>query len=221
MGPYNYFSYNYIDSGISTAIHYIYPALVIFGCAIVFRTRLIPKQIVCAVVGLMGIIVFYLPGRSGAVSVFGIMLALASGVVYSLYVVFASHPALRNFDTFRLVYCITLVCGTIEAIIVLVIGRLAIPHSFAMWVLFILFAVVTHMLCFFMFQSGIQLIGPQRTSILSMLEPMTSVIAGWIVLKEACTWYSILGCIMILGSILVLSLTGGPLKISKEQDVNT
>ena len=56
------------------------------------------------------------------------------------------------------------------------------------------------------FGIGIQAIGPGSASILSTLEPVTSLIVGYLLLSEPITWQMITGALFILAAVILLSV---------------
>ena len=74
-------SYNYLDSGMATTIHFVYPVLVILGCVIFYREAISRLKVVCVVLCTAGILLLYTPG--GGVSLLGIALSFLSGVTYA------------------------------------------------------------------------------------------------------------------------------------------
>jgi drug/metabolite transporter (DMT)-like permease len=62
-------SYQYVDTGLATTVHYIYPTLVVIGCFLFLRERLRASRVICAVLGLLGVALFYIPALHGAISI--------------------------------------------------------------------------------------------------------------------------------------------------------
>jgi drug/metabolite transporter (DMT)-like permease len=55
------------------------------------------------------------------------------------------------------------------------------------------------------FQIGVALIGPQKTSILSTFEPVTSIIIGALLFNELISGRTIAGFIAILASVVIIT----------------
>ncbi|CCQ96613.1 Uncharacterized transporter YdeD [[Clostridium] ultunense Esp] len=64
-------------------------------------------------------------------------------------------------------------------------------------------------LAFFLFMESLKYISPTEASLLSVLEPLTSVAASVLWLHVPYTAYSLLGTILILGMVILLSLPTG------------
>jgi drug/metabolite transporter (DMT)-like permease len=78
-------SYNYIQSGTATVFHFIYPAAVVLGEFIFLKSQKNRKHILCVLICMAGIALFYSPGHS--LDPRGSLLALSSGMTYAIYVI--------------------------------------------------------------------------------------------------------------------------------------
>ena len=70
----------------------------------------------------------------------------------------------------------------------------------------LLLAIITSAIGTILFQKGTILIGPQKASLLSTFEPLTSVIIGVTVFNEKLGLSSIIGIIFILISVVLLGI---------------
>ena len=199
-------SYEYISSSMATTIHFVYPVLVLLGCAAVFREKITRIQGICCVLCVAGILCFYTPGTSGSTA--GILLAFFSGMVYAFYVIYLSRSGLSEMDPY--VLCLytsafgageTLLASLLTHNLVLVLS----PQALGVSVLLTLLVAVTATLCF---QLGARWIGPQMVSMVSTFEPLTSVVVGVLLFHEALTPRSLAGVICILLAVILLAWRG-------------
>ena len=86
-------------------------------------------------------------------------------------------------------------------------GLLAIPPSGIAWV-HISLAGAVMALGHAMMVSAIHWIGATKMSIINLLEPLTSVIAGVVVFGDLMTKLEVLGCLLILVAVLLISTDG-------------
>ena len=199
-----FLSYNYIPSGLSTTLHFVYPVLVLVGCAALYRERILPRQALCCALCVAGVVCFYTPG--GGISLFGVAVALLSGVFYAFYIICLAKCGLQaELTAFRLAFWLQAV-GTLAAgVMCLFTGSLWVDMTPLGWGLCVLFSLVTlgGSLCF---QVGTGLCGPQYASLLSTFEPLTSVVVGVAILHEALTLRSGVGIVCVLASVVLLTL---------------
>ena len=196
-------SYNYISSGMATTIHFVYPILVLFGCIAVYREKLTVKKTVCAVLCLAGILFFYTPGETGSIK--GVMLAFFSGVTYAFYVLYYSKSGLDKMNTFKLSFYLSLFGSAGVFVTALLSGNLVYRMPFNAWILSVFFAFIVCVIATVAFQAGTARIGPQKSSMLSTFEPLTSVVAGAALFGEPLTPRTALGITCILCAVLLLA----------------
>jgi len=65
----------------------------------------------------------------------------------------------------------------------------------------LLIAILTSIIGIICLQQGVRYLGAATASILSMFEPVTSVIFGIVILQEQLTIVKAIGCFIILGAI--------------------
>lgn len=207
-----FLSYKYISVGLATTLHFIYPAVVTFLSFIIYKEKLNINKIASLIFSLSG--VYILIGFCEVkLNIKGILLALGSGVVYSIYIVEVGHSKLKEMDC----YVLTLYMCIFGAIGILAFGlptgNINFHMSISSVVYLVLISVVCTILAFSCFVKAIQRIGGTSTSILSTFEPITSVVLGVILFGEPFTVTILIGGISILVSVIVLLL---PNKKEKE-----
>lgn len=191
-------SYQYMASGTATVFHFIYPTAVVVGGMLFLRNRIRVGNLVSVVLCAVGICLFYTPGAP--LDWRGSVLALSSGITFAAYVLLL--PAFRYRETvsgFLFSFYVAAASSVFTLLICLVTGQLALPTSLGGWGLCVLFALAVTTGAVVLFQQGAFLIGGERTTILSTLEPITGVLVGVLVFHEP------LGPKIIVGSLLVIS----------------
>ncbi|MBQ5810817.1 MAG: DMT family transporter [Clostridia bacterium] len=194
-------SYNFMPSGVATVIHFAYPALVILGQALFAKQKAQAGNILGVLLCVAGVACFYSP--SGEISLAGSGLALASAATFAAYVILLSNFKL-GIPKFLFSFYITLASSAISLALCLASGNLALPASILGWGLCILFSLLVSVGAVVLFQQGVFLIGGERVSILSTLEPITGVIVGILIFSEPAGLLAIVGtCLVISASLLI------------------
>ena len=199
-------AYNYIPTGMTTTIHFLYPTFTVAGLMIFYREKIKASKIFCVVLCLIGILMFYDGG--GGASVTGILLALCSSMTYAFYTIFlGKSEVLRDIEPMkRLLYM-----HTIGAVMMLIIGLASGNLDFHMtplsWGVMALTANLTAFIGALMYQFGVKYIGSENAAMLSTFEPITSVIVGILVYNEAMTPKIFIGCLAIVTSTLIIAKT--------------
>lgn len=200
-----FYSYQYISSGTATVFHFIYPAVVVlFGMFTVKGKRSLGNAL-SLVLCVLGIVLFYEAG-SGFHPLGG-ALALLSGLAYAIYVLVLSAFRYKDRVTgFTFCFYVSVVCSAVMLVACLVSGQLAFPTSLVGWGLCLLFALTLNVGAVFLFQRGTFLIGGDRASVLSTLEPVTSVLVGMAVFHEAVSIRTAIGVVLVLSASLMIAL---------------
>ena len=87
-------------------------------------------------------------------------------------------------------------------------GMLTFPTTLSGWVCSLILAVVVNVGAVSMFQSGTRIIGGQKASILSTMEPATSVFVGILVFQEVMTLRTGIGSVLVLLASILIVLLG-------------
>lgn len=197
-------SYNHISSGTATTIHFIYPVFVLIGCALFFGERITAVKAVCVLLCTAGIVLFYTPGQKGNLT--GILLAFASGITYSFYIIYLDKSVLKTMNPFKLSFYVAIICSVLLFAYIALTGTLTISLTPKAWILTLIFSLSLTVGAMVLFQLGVRIVGSQRASILSTFEPITSIIVGIIVFHEVFNAKIAVGMALILTSVLVLTL---------------
>ena len=89
-----YTSYQSIDSGLATTLHFTYPVLVMLLSAVILREKIGRKELLCAALCMGGILLLYRPGSGTNLT--GMLIAAFSGLVYAGYIVGLEKFGLRS-----------------------------------------------------------------------------------------------------------------------------
>ena len=198
-------SYVYIASGIATVFHFVYPCLVLLIGLIFLRKRMSPIVIISVLLCFVGILLFYDP--SATVSLPGIVLALGSAVAFAIYVVLLPRFQNADFSGFSFCFYVALWSSVIMFLVCICSGQLALPRTLLGWGLCLLFATSVTTGAVVLFQQGSLLIGGQKASILSALEPITGVLIGIIFLHESSTPTILIGSGLVIASSILIAVS--------------
>lgn len=197
-------SYHYIPSGTATTIHFIYPAAVVLIGILFLKKKAQLGTILSLLLCVGGIALFYKPGADFHWG--GAGLALASGITFAIYVVML--PVLRHEKVtgFLFTFYIALCSAVMMALVCLATGQLALPQSLAGWVWCTLFALGVTCGAVVLFQQGTFCIGPEKASILSTFEPITSVVVGVAFMGERIGFRDYVGILLVLAASVLIAI---------------
>ena len=200
--PLTYFiALTLIPASLVGLLFYIYPVLVTVLAALLFRERVTRAQSAALLLALCGAALVIGPEYGG--HPLGILLAIGSAVLYSLYVIGTSVLMRR----------VSAIAGS--AVIIgsagIVFGALAAlrgPHLPATpqgWAAALALAVVATVVAMVTLNAGLARIGAAQAATISTLGPVVTVALAISVLGEAITPQRIGGGALILGAVLILT----------------
>lgn len=190
-------SYRFMPSGTATVFHFIYPAVVMVAGFVFLHKKVQPISILCMVLCVGGICLFYSPQQS--ISMKGSALALSSAFTFATYVVLLSRFQDARVSGFLFSFYTALVCCAVSFVICVATGNLTFPATLRGWGLCVLFSLLVTTGAVVLFQQSTFLIGGEKASILSTLEPITGVLLGGLVMGED------IGPRVLIGTALVVT----------------
>ena len=199
-------SYQFIPSGTATVFHFTYPAVVMVAGILLFKNKVQITNIICMLLCVLGVSLFYTPQQT--LNPVGSVLALSSAITFAAYVLLLSRFNRRNGSGFLFCFYIALVSSIFSLIICLLTKNLSLPTTLLGWGLCVLFSLLVTTGAVTSFQQSTFLIGGEKASILSTLEPITSVIIGGIVFKEQIGVRVILGTVLVVTASILIVLLG-------------
>lgn len=195
-------SYQYIASGTATVFYFVYPAVVMVGGILFLKERIVPVNLMGVLICVLGVTLFYNPGEP--IDWRGAVLALLSGVAYASYILILNRVDTKTVSGFQMSFCISLISSVAMLVVCLATRNLSFPGTALGWLLCLVFSAC-NVGAMVLFQRGTLLVGGQRASILSTLEPITSILVGALVLQEALGFRTVVGTILvILPTILIV-----------------
>lgn len=197
-------AYRYLSVGSVTTLHYLYPAAV--NLAVCLRTRTRPRPSTAAALALCTGGVALLFDACGPEQLPGVLFAALSVASWSFQMLFLAYSGLGRRDPLTLAFwqcCVLCLAGLLG-------GAAAGSHTFSIvWPeagRFLLLALFNNVLASVFLQLGIARIGAGLAAILSVFEPLSSLLFGAWLLHEAMGARQWLACGLILAAITGLLL---------------
>lgn len=197
------YALEFISVGPLAFLFYTYPAWVALIAAVRKTERLTVVRVVALGLALIGVTVMVGTSATERLNPIGVVLALASALLYSAYL-----PALDHFqrDIPALVSTLLLVAGAAGSfvLVALITGKLYLPYSVAMWSNIFLLAFVSTVIAFSTLIKGLSVLGPVRTAIVATVEPFFTAMLGFAVLGNQVTVTTIVGGVLIAAAVLLI-----------------
>lgn len=196
------YSLRYIPVGPLAFLFYTYPAWVAIVAALRGSERLTTVRVIALALALIGVTVM-VGAPTEKLNPIGVGLALASALLYSIYL-----PALEHVQEGVPAMFATslLIAGAAFSFILaaLVAHELYLPRGNAVWTNIVLLAVVSTVIAFSSLIKGLAVLGPVRTAIIATVEPFFTAILGAIVLGNHLSAATLAGGFLIAAAILVI-----------------
>lgn len=208
-------SYTLIPTGVSTTLHFIYPAAVLVGSVFFYREKLTIEKTVTVLIAIFGIYLLSVEKGDVTLNMRGVLLALVSGVFYAVYILKASHGGIREMNSFVLVYYLSMFNIFYFAAFAYATGNLNFDMTFTGYADVIALAVVS-IVVMSLFKSGLNYVSSCSAAVLSTFEPLTSIIVGVLLFGESFTLRSVVGTVVIIVAVVCISFIE---KRSEDKDV--
>lgn len=129
-------------------------------------------------------------------------------MTYAVYIIlFSRFRYKKEISGFTFCFYVAAVCSAVMLIVCLASGNLTLPSSLLGWGLCFLFALTLNVGAVLLFQMGTFLIGGERASILSTIEPITSIFAGVIIFDEVLSVGTVVGAVLVLSASILIAVS--------------
>lgn len=200
-----FMSYDYLNVGLATTLHFVYPAFVCILEYIFFKKNMSKNKVLSLIfagVGVYSLIAF----ENNTLSTMGLFLAVFSGLSYGVNIVLLALKELEELDNRVITMYVTFGASIGMFIYGEVTGSLITKINLELVMAYIFIAVVSTIIAMILLLKGIELIGPSSASILGTFEPIVSIIMGAFIFGEAITFALFLGGALILTSTIILAI---------------
>lgn len=204
-----------IPVGLVSLLLYTYPGIVAFLAWSLLREKLSRSSLLALLLAISGSIVTLWPdlfaaatGAPSTMPLAGIALGLLCAVAYALYIIAGSRlpkdlPALPQ----SAVVCAS--AGLVFAFIALLQGA-SLPSTPTQWYGAIALAIVGSVIGVTALLAGLARIGPVRAGIVSTVEPVATILVGWLILGQELYTIRLVGGSIILCAAIIGALSRSP-----------
>lgn len=200
-------SYGYINGGVATVFHFIYPAVVLVLELFLLKSNPSRASIAAILLCIVGIALFYNPGAQ--INLVGSLLALCSGVTYAVYIFLLARFGKTGIGGYVFSFFSILGSSVILALACLLSGGIAFPSTAKGWLLCALFSILINVGAVMLFQGGTFIIGGRKAAVISTFEPITSLAVGYFAFGESVGILAILGAVLVLSASVITAIFDG------------
>ena len=193
------YSYQYLDVGIATTLHFLYPLFAAVLGVVCFREKMPLYKWIAFAVASLSVSMFATGVQAGGQWI-GIVLAAASGICFALYMLITEKADLTQIDPVVFVFYVSAV-STVGCLFMGVSGSLTEAIPIKALIVLALCAIINNVLAFALQQQGVKYLGAAMTALFSLFEPIFSCVFGAIFLQQAMSLKSGIGIVLILLSL--------------------
>lgn len=199
----------YISAGLERLILFLYPTLVVLLTAMIYRQPVSRPQRWALLLSYAGILLVYVsnPQLASSDIALGGLLVFASAVVFALFMIGSGHLIPRFGSKRFTAYSMSIACVAtgIHFAASKPIEQLAVSSK-VFWLALTL-ALVSTVVPAFLMNAGIRRIGANHASIISTVGPVATLVMAYLLLDETLERPQIVGSAMVLGGVMLVSLT--------------
>jgi drug/metabolite transporter (DMT)-like permease len=191
-----------IDASLVALLLYLYPILVMVGAIALRRERASRRRIGALALALAGIGLVLSGAMTGRFDVLGVLLALGAPIVYTCYILVGDS---LTADVPPLALTALVCTGAFGTFLVLGFFR-GTDLTFAPigWLWLAAVALVSTVAAILFFFAGMARVGPSVASILSIFEPVVTVVSAAIVFGEQLSAVQWFGGALVLASVAIV-----------------
>lgn len=199
--------YNYMPSGVATTLVFSYPIWTEILMLLFFHERFSWPTIGAMALAFAGVACMSGFGGDADIRPLGVVIELAAGFSYALYMVSMPHMRVRHMGGLKLTFYVFLVGMVFFALFsCLFFDGVEMPKSTGMLVNLALLGIISTALSNVTLIPAIEQIGATLTAILGAFEPLTAMIISILVFGDSLTPVIGVGFVLIIGAVLSLIL---------------
>jgi drug/metabolite transporter (DMT)-like permease len=193
-------SSRYIGTGQAMVIFFTYPAFVVLSNVALFKAKIEKLYYIAFLIIIFGMLLL-IDLHEFSLDLFGIFLGILSSLAYTAYIIFNNRVKIDSYSS-TLFVSIGCMIGFWFASIN--DSGITIPQGLDIWINIIFLGTISTAIGILLFLKSLEYITSEKASMLSVLEPVFTVIAGIILLGESATLIQYIGILFILSSALLI-----------------
>lgn len=132
----------------------------------------------------------------------GLFMGIMAALSYAFYIIGSKKFATADMNPNLLTMIVCFGSASLFLILSLTSRSFILPQSFGSWISLLALGILVTALPIQLMLRGLKFVSATRASIISVLEPLVTVIVGIILLNESVTALQFIGCFLILTSAI-------------------
>lgn len=194
-------AFEFISPSIGEILYHCYPLFILVLAGVFLKESVTKQKVTGVILSVIGVsITLYAPWNS--LEIKGIVMVVLTALVSSVYMVF-NKKFTSEMDTILLTTYLCIICSFIFLIYSLVMGEFTIIKTWNGWLSVSLLAFWSTIVGLFAFMKSITLLDVGLVSVLSLCEPIFTILLSFLILGTTLTYVQIIGTCIILLAIYV------------------
>lgn len=191
----------YASTGLVAILLYLYPAFVAMIAILVLKEKIKAPTVIGLLIAFIGTALVVEPAGGKPL---GYALAIAAAMIYSVYIT-VNARLLREVSGVR---SIVVIFGAATLVVSINFFRTGAQTSFTseQWLVILGCVIISTVIPGISFLEGLKRIGAVQASLLSTIEPLTTVVLSYLIFKESLTARAMIGSGLILGTVVMLNM---------------
>lgn len=193
-------AYNHTGIPVATVCYYTAPIFVVVATPFVFKSKLKPRQLICVVLALLGVVAVSGVLQNGTTKITGVLLGVGAAVLY------ASVMIMNKFMGDVPDYERTVIQLGSAGLVVLpyaLVTSSEISVTSTSVVLLVIVGIVHTGFAYLLYFGALKKLKSQTAAILSYIDPASAIILSSIVFAQLPTAYELVGVVLIMSAALL------------------
>lgn len=191
-----------IGTGLAMVLFFAYPVFVVLFAWILTSWHFNKHTLYALIAVILGLILLKGNGNH-AINLAGLCLGIVAALSYAIYV-YGSQHTVKVADSRLLTLFICLGNSIIFYMVAKITGTFVWPTSWHTWINILILGLLGTALPIQLLLDGLKYISPIKASILSVLEPVMTVLIGLILLHETISTLQALGVLIVLAGAIFI-----------------
>lgn len=200
-------SFQYIPTSQSMTLHFLYPFFVIVGGLIMGRGKPTKKQLLAMVCGLFGIVLILSPSEF-SLNFYGIILSVLSAITYAFALLMLEDKSVSNVPFKLRLFYIYLFSAVMAGVLMSSQNNYGFQVNIVTISLLVFLAIGCSIVAIGLMAYAVPKAGSTNAAILSLFEPLTSAVAGVMLLGESMGILGAMGIVIVLSSSVIVMTVG-------------
>jgi len=203
-----YTAMQYASLAVAGVLLYTAPIFVMLFSALFFKEAVTKRKLFALALAFVGCALVSGIGSDSQISALGLFWGLGAGISYALYSIFSRFCLQRGYNTWTItfwafVFCFAASCFFCDWQIIGLVWTQPVELGWAAAM-----GIITNFLPYVFYGLGLSTMENGRASILASVEPVVAALFSVLLFREPMGLTSAVGMLLVLGALLVLSITG-------------